>query len=187
MAAKKTAGGKKTQSALIVWGGWTGHEPQQCAERFAPWLKQKGFKVTVSETLDAYLDKKAMAKYSVIVPLWTMGRDHRRTSARVCCDAVLKPAPMHRRLARRHVRFVPQEHRVPVHDRRPVGGSSRAASFKYRVNITDPERPDHPQGLSDFGMVSEQYYMHTDPSNEVLATTTFSGQARQRPRGSAAP
>jgi type 1 glutamine amidotransferase len=25
-------------------------------------------------------------------------------------------------------------------------------------------------------MRSEQYYMHTDPGNEVLATTTFSGE-----------
>jgi type 1 glutamine amidotransferase len=31
-------------------------------------------------------------------------------------------------------------------------------------------------GLSDFRMTSEQYYMHVDPSNEVLATTTFNGQ-----------
>ncbi|MEM7022006.1 MAG: ThuA domain-containing protein, partial [Pseudomonadota bacterium] len=44
----------------------------------------------------------------------------------------------------------------------------------YRVNIT---RPDDPimAGLKDFAYRSEQYYMHVDPSNEVLATTTFSG------------
>jgi len=28
-------------------------------------------------------------------------------------------------------------------------------------------------GLKDFKVYSEQYYMHVDPSNEVLATTTF--------------
>ena len=45
----------------------------------------------------------------------------------------------------------------------------------YDVNIT---RPDDPivAGLSDFHMHSEQYYMHVDPSNEVLATTTFGGE-----------
>ena len=45
----------------------------------------------------------------------------------------------------------------------------------YRVNIT---RRDDPvmQGLEDFDYRSEQYYMHVDPSNEVLATTTFTGQ-----------
>ena len=30
-------------------------------------------------------------------------------------------------------------------------------------------------GLDDFAMHSEQYFMHIDPSNDVLATTTFSG------------
>jgi type 1 glutamine amidotransferase len=44
----------------------------------------------------------------------------------------------------------------------------------YRVNIT---RPDDPvmAGIDSFDYHSEQYYMHVDPSNEVLATTTFSG------------
>ena len=31
-------------------------------------------------------------------------------------------------------------------------------------------------GLDDFAMHSEQYYMHTDPGNEVLATTKFEGR-----------
>jgi hypothetical protein len=32
------------------------------------------------------------------------------------------------------------------------------------------------EGIRDFDYRSEQYYMHVDPSNEVLATTTFSGE-----------
>ncbi|TIV06143.1 MAG: hypothetical protein E5W00_18625, partial [Mesorhizobium sp.] len=45
----------------------------------------------------------------------------------------------------------------------------------YRVDIT---RRDDPimNGIDDFSYRSEQYYMHVDPSNEVLATTTFSGE-----------
>ena len=30
-------------------------------------------------------------------------------------------------------------------------------------------------GIADFKIRSEQYYMHVDPCNEVLATTAFSG------------
>jgi uncharacterized protein len=45
----------------------------------------------------------------------------------------------------------------------------------YQVNIVDHEDPIT-QGLPDFAMHSEQYYMHVDPSNQVLATTTFSGE-----------
>ena len=32
----------------MVWGGWAGHEPRQCAEVFAPILEQEGFDVEVS-------------------------------------------------------------------------------------------------------------------------------------------
>ena len=40
------------------------------------------------------------------------------------------------------------------------------------VNITKKADPIV-AGLNDFTVHSEQYYMHVDPSNEVLATTTF--------------
>jgi len=46
--------------ALIVWGGWEGHEPKQCADLFIPWLRQEGFEVTVSASLDSYLDQTLM-------------------------------------------------------------------------------------------------------------------------------
>jgi type 1 glutamine amidotransferase len=32
------------------------------------------------------------------------------------------------------------------------------------------------QGIADFDYRSEQYYLHYDPSVEILATTTFSGE-----------
>src|SRR4029453_19526197 len=44
----------------------------------------------------------------------------------------------------------------------------------YRVNIADHDDPIT-AGLNDFVMRSEQYYMHVDPSNQVLGTTTFGG------------
>jgi type 1 glutamine amidotransferase len=45
----------------------------------------------------------------------------------------------------------------------------------YRIDIAKPDDPIV-AGIGDFGYRSEQYYMHVDPSNEVLATTTFSGE-----------
>ncbi|HZC82789.1 MAG TPA: ThuA domain-containing protein, partial [Rubrobacter sp.] len=59
-----------------------------------------------------------------------------------------------------------------------VGGQWVAHPGKiiaYQVNIIDHEDPIT-SGLEEFQMHSEQYYMHVDPSNEVLATTTFSGE-----------
>ena len=57
----------------MVWGGWDGHEPKQCVDRFAPFLRGQGYDVTISDTLDAYLDKEFLASLSLIVPVWTMG------------------------------------------------------------------------------------------------------------------
>jgi type 1 glutamine amidotransferase len=46
----------------------------------------------------------------------------------------------------------------------------------YTVNIVDHD-DEITRGISDFTMTdTEQYYMHTDPGNQVLATTTFSGE-----------
>jgi hypothetical protein len=42
----------------------------------------------------------------------------------------------------------------------------------HSVQIVDPEDAIS-AGLSDFQVHSEQYYMHVDPNNTVLATTTF--------------
>jgi hypothetical protein len=44
----------------------------------------------------------------------------------------------------------------------------------YTVNIAKTDDPIV-AGLSDFTVHTEQYYMHVDPTNDVLATTVFSG------------
>jgi len=49
------------------------------------------------------------------------------------------------------------------------------AGVTYGVHIVDPWNP-LTEGIEDFEVTSEQYYMHVDPSNEVLATATFTGE-----------
>ena len=44
-------------------------------------------------------------------------------------------------------------------------------TVEYEVNIVDYE-DSITRGIGDFTVRSEQYYMHVDPGNEVLATTT---------------
>lgn len=56
-----------TKSALIGWGGWSRHEPEQCAARFSDKLKEIGMKVEVSDTVDVYLDEKLMKEADLIV------------------------------------------------------------------------------------------------------------------------
>ncbi len=42
--------------AIMVWGGWEGHEPKKCVDIFAPFLESKGYKVEVFDKLDVYAD-----------------------------------------------------------------------------------------------------------------------------------
>src|SRR4030042_4348128 len=70
-AAAPTLKGKKV---LLVWGGWAGHDPKPCTDIFAPWIESQGADITVSDTLDAYLDKHLLASADLIVQIWTMGQ-----------------------------------------------------------------------------------------------------------------
>jgi type 1 glutamine amidotransferase len=157
---------------LIVWGGWEGHEPKQCAEIFAPWLQSQGYEVIVSNTLDTYTDKELMQSLNLIVPIWTMGTITPEQEAGLL-DAVRSGvgiAGWHGGMG--------DSFRNNTEYQFMVGGQWVAhpgGIIEYEVNIIKPEDPIV-AGLSDFKMHSEQYYMHVDPSNEVLATTTFSGE-----------
>lgn len=159
------------KSALIVWGGWAGHEPRQCAELFAPILREADYEVEVSDTLDSYLDTAKLAALDLIVPIWTQGTITPEQE-RGLLDAVeggVGIAGWHGGMGdsfRNNIRY-----------QFMVGGQWVAHPgniIDYRVAITNHDDPIT-AGLGDFAMHSEQYYLHVDPSNEVLATTTFDG------------
>lgn len=160
------------KTALFVWGGWDGHEPKQCVDIFAPVLEGEGYAVTVCDTLDVYLDVDALKRYSLIVPVWTMGEikgeQLKGLSGAVAAGVGL--AGWHGGMG--------DSFRNSTDYQFMVGGQWVAhpgGVIDYRVNIIDHEDPIT-AGISDFDMHSEQYYMHVDPSNEVLATTTFDGE-----------
>ncbi|BCW97261.1 MAG: hypothetical protein KatS3mg024_0088 [Armatimonadota bacterium] len=160
------------RKALMVWGGWDGHEPKQCVDIFAPILQDKGFEVVISDTLDSYKDADLMGSLSLIVPVWTMGtiEGEQEVGLLNAVRSGVGIAGWHGGMG--------DSFRNNTEYQFMVGGQWVAhpgGIIDYTVNIV---RPDDPivQGLTDFAMHSEQYYMHVDPSNEVLATTTFSGE-----------
>jgi len=176
MAAKKTQTGKakaaKRKAALIVWGGWQGHTPKECADRFEPWLKSKGYRVVVSDTLDIYTNKRKMRNFDLIVPIWTMG-DLSGEQWRGLRDAILGGA----NVAGWHGGMC-DSFRQNTEYQFMTGGQwvvHPGGVIRYKVKVTNQKDPIT-RGLKDFWMKSEQYYMHTDPGNEVLATTTFNGK-----------
>jgi hypothetical protein len=60
MPAILSAQENKAKKLLFVWGGWEGHEPKECLDLFLPWMKESGFDVRVSDSLEVYLDKDYM-------------------------------------------------------------------------------------------------------------------------------
>ena len=58
--------------ALIVWGGWDGHQPKEVAEIFRQVLTAEGFAVEVSDSLDAFADEAKVLALDLIVPVWTI-------------------------------------------------------------------------------------------------------------------
>jgi type 1 glutamine amidotransferase len=159
--------------ALMVWGGWAGHQPRQCVELFAPLLRDAGYEVEITDTLDVYLDTAKLAALDLIVPMWTQGTITREQE-RGLLDAVQSGvgiAGWHGGMG--------DSFRDSVNYQFMCGGQWVAHPgniIDYRVNITNHDDPIT-TGLDDFSMHSEQYYLHVDPSNEVLATTTFDGTA----------
>ena len=59
------------KKALIVWGGWEGHEPKLVAARFKRILEEEGLEVTVSDTLDAYGERTFTGTVTEIRPIGT--------------------------------------------------------------------------------------------------------------------
>ena len=160
------------KSALIVWGGWEGHEPEKGAALFAAFLQEQGYEVEVATTLDVYLDSAKMHALDLVVPIWTMSTitvEQEKGLLTVVQNGV-GIAGWHGCMA--------DFFRHNTEYQFMVGGQWVAhpgGIIDYEVHITKHDDPIT-EGLEDFRMHSEQYYMHVDPLNEVLATTIFNGE-----------
>ena len=152
--------------ALIVWGGWDGHHPGEFAEHTADLLREAGFSVELSDSLDALSTAR---ERRLVVPIWTMG-----TIPPEPLTVLLNAVESGVGLAGFHG-GMGDAFREATDFQFMVGGQFVAhpdGVKDYDVAIADREH-EITRGLSDFRMSSEQYYMHVDPSNHVLATTMF--------------
>lgn len=159
------------RSALIVWGGWNGHDPEECAAIYRRWLHEDGFSVRVETDPEVFLEPE-IKNLSLIVPCTTMSTISREAATNLAA-AIESGVGM----GGHHGTMGDSFHDSPVYQF--ITGGQWVAHpgniIDYTVDVT---RPDDPimQGIKSFPYTSEQYYMHTDPGNEVLATTTFSGE-----------
>jgi type 1 glutamine amidotransferase len=158
------------KKALIFQGGWDGHEPKLVSARFGRILETEGFDVEIYDTLDCLADKEKLCEYDLIVPCWTGGEipmEYTRnvsyavgkgTGLAGChggmCDAFRQDTEW---------QFITGGQWVSH-----PGGDG----VEYTVNVIHGANP-LTEGIEDFPVKSEQYYLHVDPAIEVLATTRF--------------
>ncbi|AHH94560.1 ThuA domain-containing protein [Kutzneria viridogrisea] len=155
--------------ALIVRGGWPGHVPVAATELFRQGLLDAGFEITVSDTLDVYCQEELLADTDLIVQCWSQG-----TLTAQQCAGLTAAVHAGTGFAGWHGGVVGTftDSRDYL---RMVGGlflHHPEEFVEYRVRV-ERAHADHPivAGLPDFTITTEQYWMLTDPNNEVLAST----------------
>lgn len=157
--------------ALIVCGGWEGHEPHKGAALFSTFLSTQNYDVEIATTLDVYLNPARLQDLALIVPIWTMGTITSEQE-RGLLNAVRSGVGV----AGWHGCMADSFRNNPEYQFM-VGGQWVAHPgniIDYEVHIAKDDPITN--GLHDFQMHSEQYYMHVDPLIEVLATTTFGSE-----------
>jgi uncharacterized protein len=160
------------RSALIVWGGWDGHEPAKVAGLFQEILTAEGFAVEVSDTLDAFCDADKLTNLSLIVPVVTMSTitaDQRDPVISAVAEHGVGIAGCHGGMC--------DAFRADTEWQFMTGSQWVAHPGNDGVNYTVHIDSSNPHaitdGISDFQVSSEQYYLHVDPGNNVLAYCDF--------------
>lgn len=158
------------RKALVVWGGWPGHQPEEVADMYRGILESEGFEVELSNTLEAFADKEKLLTLDLIVPNWTMGEIGKELAQHVSAavQSGVGIAGTHGGMC--------DAFRSNVDWQFMTGGNWVAHpgndGVEYVVNVKGGDG-SLLAGIEDFTVVSEQYYLHVDPAVEVLATTRF--------------
>ena len=174
-----------TKRALIVRGGWEGHEPVAATDLFIPHLESSGYDVRIEDRPAVYADAELMASIDLVVQCMTMSTIEKDEVAglRAAVRAGTGLAGWHGGIA--------DSYRESADYLQLIGGqfachpgkepSLRAGgpSDNFIPHRLDIVRPDHPvtAGIESFDLVTEQYWVLSDAYNEVLATTTLAAQS----------
>lgn len=160
----------KEKKAWVVQGGWDGHEPKPVSARFASLLEKNGYQVQVKDNLECLEDEVAVKELDLLVPCWTMGKISREAE-----EVVSKVVGAGMGLAGCHGGMC-DAFRDSTVWQFITGGQwvshPGGDGVEYMVRINKGSSP-LVEGLEDFPVSSEHYYLHIDPAVEVLATTRF--------------
>ena len=161
---------RRTRRALVVRGGWAGHQPVEATELFIPFLVEHGFAVEVHEDPAPYADTAFLAGVDLIVQCVTMGsiRSEEVAGLRAAVEAGTGLAGWHGGIVDSY-RGEPDYLQLvggqfAAHPGRPPEERTGGAGdhfVAHAVTIIDPTHPIT-SGVPDFELVTEQYWMLTD-------------------------
>jgi type 1 glutamine amidotransferase len=168
--------------ALVVRGGWSGHHPVETTELFIPFLHQHGFSVRIEESPQIYADLDYMPTVDLIVQ--SMSRSAIETNQfrglQAAVEAGAGMAGWHGGIVASYPNTAPYLQMIGAQFVAHPGkqpddrtGEQSDSYVPHTVNITALGR-QHPitQGIADFDLVTEQYWVLHDDYLDVLATTT---------------
>lgn len=160
------------RKALVAWGGWDGHQPDLVGQLFAEILEGEGFDVSLQNGLDGLLDAELVKSLSLFVPVITMSEitgPQMEAIGRAVAEDGVGIAGCHGGMC--------DSFRTNTEWQFMTGGQwvSHPGNdgVKYHINFVPGVSHPITEGLEDFEVASEQYYLHTDPGNFVLATCDF--------------
>jgi len=162
--------------ALIFWGGWDGHKPEPTTKLLASGLKKHGFDVQVEASLDWLNDAKALKKYKLIIPNWTMCQTPLPKEAIMALVEAVKGGVglggIHGGMG--------DAFRGNVSYAWMCGGIflSHPHVGDYKVRVVDQEHPIMQGVPGVFDYNSEQYYMLIEPGLHILAETEYIHEGR---------
>ncbi len=180
-----TAGSPRT--ALVVRGGWDGHEPIAATDSFVPFLREQGFDVRIEDSSAVYADEGAMTAVDVIVQCNTMNtiQPAELTGLVAAVRSGTGLAGWHGGIADSYrataeylqligAQFAHHPAKTPVEELRHDGTD---CFIEHTIDIVPAQR-DHPivAGIDDFALTTEQYWVLSDDLNDVLATTTIAAR-----------
>jgi len=172
----------KSKTALVVRGGWDGHQPVEATELFLPFLKANGYEVRVEESPKIYADTEYMDGVDLIVQCMTMSTIEKDEfeGLRTAVENGTGLAGWHGGIADSYRNTSDYLHLIGgqfachpgKHEDERIGEQSDNY-VPYTVNML-PTAAEHPitQGIGDFDLVTEQYWVLADDYIDVLATTT---------------
>ena len=156
--------------ALITWGGWDGHEPDKVAALIGSMLTEAGCETEVHDTLACFDDAERTAGFDLIVPVWTMSKIEKH-QVQAVSEAVARGtglAGVHGGMCDAFRDAVLWQFMTGANWVAHPGGDG----VRYTIDIVDPDH-EITRGIDSFEVASEQYYLHVDPANHVLASTRF--------------